>query len=156
MTSVEIFKKVFPVSLMVLFILIVSFFLVFPPHGKLECEANGAPGDIIVNYKYSVDYKWWVVRKLSVRKEISSRTDESLDDYKKILEEDYKTFNNVKSVNSNVEMIGASLVGTFNIDYDNLDNADYKNVGSVIKYKNIFVGKLKNIYKKNGATCHYK
>lgn len=155
MTSVEITKKYIPIGLMILFVIVCILFLVFPPNGKLVCNANGVPGDVEIKYSYVAEYKWWVVKKLSVKQTISAKDDEILDNYKKILENDFKLFNNVKSVKSNIEMIDTSLVGTFNIDYENLNTDGSNNSSSLLKNKNMFVGSLKKRYKKNGATCKY-
>ena len=156
MTSMDLYKKLVPVCLMIVFVLICVLFLIFPPNGKLICKANGVPGEVEFEYSYIADYKLWFVKHLTVIEKISSENDESLNTYKEVLENDYQLFNKVKSVDSNIEMIDTSLVGTFKVDYEKLNEEDYKIIGSTMKYKNIFVGKLKRIYKKNGATCHYE
>ena len=157
MTSVDAIKKIVPVTLIVLFIIVVLVFLFMPPKGKLVCELDRTPGELSINYKYSADYSLWTVRELTVEENISSKNKDTLKKYKESIEKDYKSFSKIDSINSNVEMIETSLVSsTFHIDYTNLKKDDYKSLGNSMNYKNIFVGKLKKIYTNNGASCHYE
>ena len=157
MTSVDVIKKYVPLCLLVIFVIVAMIFLLIPPKGKLVCEMENAPGDLNVSYKYSADYSLWIVKELTVNEEVSSKDKEKLKTYKESLEKYYKVYSNIDSISSKVEMIETSLVSsTFHVDYSRMNNSDYKAMGDKMNYKNIFVGKLKKIYTKNGATCRYE
>lgn len=157
MTSIDIVKKYVPLCIMVVFVIVALVFLLIPPQGKLVCQMENAPGDLNVSYKYSADYSMWIVKELTVNEEVSSKDKDKLKQYKESLEKDYKIYSNIDSINSSVEMIETSLVSsTFHVDYSHMNNDDYKVMGDHMNYKNIFIGKLKKIYTKNGASCHYE
>ena len=152
MTSMDLYKKLVPVCLMIVFVLICVLFLIFPPNGKLVCSLKSAPGETYALYTYTIDFKLWKATSFLSEERLVSKDIEFLkkveEDLKVSLEKDNKLeyFSNEMSLGDN------ELTIKTNIDYILLKKS-LKNGQTKPK---LGIRLLKKAYTNIGANCKYQ
>lgn len=156
MTLTVFMKKYGNIVIIGIIFIIAILLILFPPFGKMECKIKSAPADLSAEYKYTAKFSFWIVNDLTVKEVVSSDDKEVLENYKSDIEEQYRIYDSINSINNNIVLNDKSVVSTFYVNYDKLDAKQVKKLDNDYLKKKITIGKLKKIYKNNGASCHYK
>lgn len=148
MSTMDIYKKIIPISLVVLIIVAIVVYIVLPISGTLVCTNKVVPGDAVINYRYEVDFKFRKIEKIKIKQKIKSEDEEAINKYKEILQNTKKTYDKDKNYNATLEEKEQKII--YNVDIN------YKKIKRSKNEKKQTIGELKKNYERAGAICKYK
>ena len=152
-STVDLVKKYIPIAIGVIIVLVIVLLSIFPPNGRLVCEAKSAPGDMSASYTYIADYSMWRVQKLVVTENVHSNNENDLIIYRQSLEENLERFKDLKYYDSQLTMTQDNLTNVVTIDFKNIDRKKLQELESGFSNRLTSIRQLKKLYIKNGATC---
>ncbi len=126
--------------------------------GLLKCtKEQDINSDTKLSSTYEVKYKDGNVVKLNTKEVITSSSKDTLEAYKKNLEEIYGAYNNIDYYNNEVKIEGDTLTSTTKVNYEKIDTdklieIDKNNEAAIVDGK-VKVSTLKEAYEKLGANC---
>lgn len=150
---------IFTSSLLVIFL--IGLYIYKTTTGTLVCTYTENSTESKITSEYQAKYKNRIVQKVKTVEKITLSTKEEVEAYKKTLEEIYKPYNELEYYENNISIKDTTLNSVTIINYEKIDvktlvemNSNFKTI--INKNNKIPVTKLKKLYEKNGAKCHYK
>ena len=124
----------------------------------LNCTRSGKiAANTTFNYDYEVKYTGKYVDEINITEEITSDSEEYLENVKEKVEEIYEPFKNIEYHSYDVSIEGNKLISHRNIDYKHIDIDKMLEIDSafanVIKDGKIALNDVKEIYSQLGLTC---
>lgn len=151
MSTKDIYKKIIPIVLLSVVIIMVIAYILLPISGTLVCTNKVTPGDSTINYEYKIDFKFRKIQTIKIKQKIKSEDEKTIEKYKDILLDTKKTYEKDKYYNATIEVKKQNIIYNADINYKKIN---LKNTKSSNKKQTI--GELKKNYERSGAICKYK
>lgn len=161
----ELKEKINKILLIVIVVAIVVSLVIIiarkvgPLNGTLHCSYKNNTNTMITSFEYNLSFKNKNITKLETIEIIKSEDQELLNTYKESIELISDKYKDLKFYNTKVTSDERKLTIKTTVYYEKIDMDKYLEIEgdkSYINNKKIKVGKMKEIYEKNGAICKYK
>lgn len=158
MSTRDLAKKLIPVGIVLVVLIVIIIAVYFPPNGKLVCTLSSAPGDPHADYTYTAYFKFWKVNKIVTEEVITSKNKKILEIFEQQEKDINKEFEILDFYERNINLEGKHLTSVTTIDYDRIDYKKMASIGNKVtnKEKSLKVGATKKMYEESGAKCSYK
>lgn len=126
----------------------------------LRCTKKGAVTNatgVEADLTYEVTYKGLYVEKVHTVEKLITDNEEYLNEYKRLVEEGYENYKDVKYYDYDITIKDGVLTSTVDIDYAKIDTDKMieidSNNAALIKDGKIKIADMKTLYQQIGAVC---